>query len=83
MLERIAEIRKRRPLLRETAITMSHGAGGKASHTLTAAEFADILDNAVLAQLGDQAVLRLPGLQRPRLAMTRQFRGEPSVLSRR
>ncbi|MBJ7609200.1 MAG: hydrogenase expression/formation protein HypE [Candidatus Dormibacteraeota bacterium] len=70
VLERIAEIRKRRPLLRETAITMSHGAGGKASHTLTSAVFADILDNPVLAQLGDQAVLRVPGLEGARLAMT-------------
>ncbi len=70
VLERIAEIRKRRPLLRETAITMSHGAGGKASHTLTAAVFADILDNPVLAQLGDQAVLTVPGLEGARLAMT-------------
>ncbi len=70
VLERIAEIRKRKPLLRETAITMSHGAGGKASHTLTAAVFADILDNPVLAQLGDQAILRVPGLDGPRLAMS-------------
>ncbi len=70
VLERIAEIRKRRPLLRETAITMSHGAGGKASHTLTSAVFADILDNPVLAQLGDQALLSVPGLDGARLAMT-------------
>ena len=70
VLERIAEIRKRRPTLRETAITMSHGAGGKASHTLTGAVFASILDNPVLAQLGDQAVLGVPGLDGARLAMT-------------
>ncbi len=70
VLERIAEIRKRRPMLRETAITMSHGAGGKASHTLTAAVFADILDNPVLAQLGDQAVLSVPGLDGACVAMT-------------
>jgi hydrogenase expression/formation protein HypE len=70
VLERIAEIRKRKPLLRETAITMSHGAGGKASHTLTGAVFASILDNPVLAQLGDQAVLRVPGLEGARIAMT-------------
>ncbi|MHB8719559.1 MAG: hydrogenase expression/formation protein HypE [Candidatus Dormibacteria bacterium] len=61
VLERIAEIRRRKPLLRETAVTMSHGAGGKASHTLTAAVFADILDNPTLARLGDQAVLPFPG----------------------
>ncbi|MGH7722350.1 MAG: hydrogenase expression/formation protein HypE [Candidatus Dormibacteria bacterium] len=70
VLERIAEIRKRKPLLRETAITMSHGAGGKASHTLTGAVFAAILDNPVLAQLGDQAILGVPGLDGARLAMT-------------
>jgi hydrogenase expression/formation protein HypE len=70
VLERIAEIRKRKPLLRETAITMSHGAGGKASHTLTGAVFASILDNPVLAQLGDQAVLSIPGLTDARVAMT-------------
>ncbi len=70
VLERIAEIRKRKPLLRETAITMSHGAGGKASHTLTGAVFASILDNPVLAQLGDQAVFSIPGLSDARVAMT-------------
>jgi hydrogenase expression/formation protein HypE len=70
VLERIAEIRKRKPLLRETAITMSHGAGGKASHTLTGAVFASILDNPVLAQLGDQAVFSIPGLTDARVAMT-------------
>ncbi len=70
VLERIAEIRKRRPLLRETAITMSHGAGGKASHTLTAAVFAQILDNPVLAELGDQAVMAIPGLDGARLAIS-------------
>ncbi|HWF58478.1 MAG TPA: hydrogenase expression/formation protein HypE [Candidatus Dormibacteraeota bacterium] len=70
VLERIAEIRKRKPLLRETAITMSHGAGGKASHTLTGAVFASILDNPVLAEMGDQAVLAVPGLEGARIAIT-------------
>jgi len=70
VLERIAEIRKRKPPLRETAITMSHGAGGKASHTLTGAVFAAILDNPVLAELGDQARLTVPGLAGAQLAMT-------------
>ena len=70
VLERIAEIRKRRPQLRESAVTMSHGAGGKASHTLTAAVFADVFDNPALAELGDQAVLTVAGLEGARLAMT-------------
>ncbi len=70
VLERIAEIRKRKPSLREDAITMSHGAGGKASHTLITALFGDILSNPILDQLGDQAVLRLPGVDHIGLAVT-------------
>jgi hydrogenase expression/formation protein HypE len=70
VLERIAEIRKRKPSLREDAITMSHGAGGKASHTLITALFGDILSNPVLDQLGDQAVLPLPGVDGIGLALT-------------
>jgi hydrogenase expression/formation protein HypE len=70
VLERIAEIRKRKPSLREDAITMSHGAGGKASHTLISALFGEILSNPVLDQFGDQAVLRLPGVDHIGLAVT-------------
>ncbi len=70
VLERIAEIRKRKPSLREDAITMSHGAGGKASHTLITALFGDILSNPVLDQLGDQAVIALPGVDHIALAVT-------------
>jgi hydrogenase expression/formation protein HypE len=62
VLARIAEMRKRKPSLRETAITMSHGAGGKASHTLVRALFADILSNPALEELGDQAQLPVNGL---------------------
>ncbi|MHB8718259.1 MAG: hydrogenase expression/formation protein HypE [Candidatus Dormibacteria bacterium] len=61
VLERIAQIRRRPPTLREDAITMSHGAGGKASHTLVRALFASEFSNPALDQLGDQAVLDLPG----------------------
>ena len=70
VLQRIAEIRKRKPHLREDAITMSHGAGGKASHTLITALFADVLSNPVLDQLGDQAVLAIPGTDKLALAVT-------------
>lgn len=62
VLERIAEIRRRRPTLRESSITMSHGAGGKATHTLVQALFADILANPHLDELGDQAVVDVAGL---------------------
>ena len=61
VLARIAEMRKRKPSLRDTSITMSHGAGGKASHTLVTALFADVLSNPVLDQLGDNAQLPVPG----------------------
>ena len=61
VLARIAEMRKRKPSLRDTSITMSHGAGGKASHTLVTALFADVLSNPVLDQLGDNAQLAVPG----------------------
>ena len=70
VLEQIAEIRKRRPTLRETAITMSHGAGGKASHTLTQALFAPIFANPYLDQLGDQAVVPVEGLAGGALAIS-------------
>ena len=70
VLERIAELRKRRPTLRESAVTMSHGAGGKASHTLVEALFADILSNDVLDQLGDQALVPIPGVDDVALAIT-------------
>ncbi|GAC1343698.1 MAG: hydrogenase expression/formation protein HypE [Candidatus Dormibacteria bacterium] len=70
VLERIAEIRKRRPSLRESTITMSHGAGGKASHTLIAAVFAPAFANQYLDQLGDQAVVPIEGLAGGALAIT-------------
>ncbi|MGI8847541.1 MAG: hydrogenase expression/formation protein HypE [Candidatus Dormibacteria bacterium] len=63
-------MRKRAPRLRENAITMSHGAGGKASHTLITALFTEILSNPILDQLGDQAIVAIPGVETPGLAMT-------------
>ncbi|HEY0411044.1 MAG TPA: hydrogenase expression/formation protein HypE [Candidatus Dormibacteraeota bacterium] len=63
-------MRKRKPSLRESTITMSHGAGGKSSHTLVTALFADVLSNPLLDQLGDNAQLTVPGLDGSRLAMS-------------
>jgi hydrogenase expression/formation protein HypE len=70
VLARIAEMRKRKPSMRDTSITMSHGAGGKASHTLVTALFADVLSNPLLDQLGDNAQLTVPGLDGASLAMS-------------
>ena len=70
VLERIERMRRRRPALREDAITMSHGAGGKSTHTLVTALFADVLSNPALDELGDQAVLPIPGTDDLALAVT-------------
>ncbi len=57
VLERIDRARRRKARIKEPRITMSHGAGGKASRTLTEAIFLDALDNPVLAELEDAASL--------------------------
>jgi len=79
VLQRIAEIRKRRPALRETAISMSHGAGGRAGHTLTQALFAAVLGNPYLDQLGDQAVVPVAGLDGALAVTTDSFVVSPLV----
>jgi hydrogenase expression/formation protein HypE len=58
VLDRIERARRRRPKLREERITMSHGAGGKATHTLIEAIFLDAFRNPLLEPLEDAA--RLP-----------------------
>ena len=45
MLDRIDRARRRRPKVSEERITMSHGAGGKATHTLIEAVFLDAFRN--------------------------------------
>ncbi|HEY6279660.1 MAG TPA: hydrogenase expression/formation protein HypE [Streptosporangiaceae bacterium] len=65
--DRIEKARRRRPRIREERITMSHGAGGKASRTLIEAVFLDAFRNPLLAPLEDAAQLRINGT---RLALT-------------
>jgi hydrogenase expression/formation protein HypE len=67
VLDRIDRARRRRPRVREERITMSHGAGGKATHTLIEAIFLDAFRNPLLEPLEDAAELRLLG---GRLALT-------------
>ncbi len=65
------ERRRRRPVrkLLEDRITLSHGAGGKASHTLVEALFLAELRNPLLEPLGDSAVFSATeNGQGPRLA---------------
>ncbi len=57
VLERIARARARKPRIKEKRITLSHGAGGKATHTLIEAVFLDAFRNPLLEQLEDGASL--------------------------
>ena len=57
VLERIARARARKPRIREERITLSHGAGGKATHTLIEAVFLDAFRNPLLEPLEDGASL--------------------------
>ena len=67
MLDRIERARRRRPRIREERITMSHGAGGKATQTLIEAVFLDAFRNPLLEPLEDAAQLRIGD---SRLALT-------------
>ncbi|HVQ49645.1 MAG TPA: hydrogenase expression/formation protein HypE [Mycobacterium sp.] len=64
VIERIETFRKRRPRLRDTVVTLAHGAGGKASAALVDAVFIEAFRNPHLESLGDGAVIALPGGQR-------------------
>jgi hydrogenase expression/formation protein HypE len=74
VLDRIDRARRRPPRVREERITMSHGAGGKATQTLIEAVFLDAFRNPLLEPLEDAAELRFPVAAGdgagPRLALT-------------
>ena len=61
VLERIDRARRARPRVREDRITMSHGAGGKATQTLIEAVFLDTFRNPLLEPLEDAARLHVNG----------------------
>jgi hydrogenase expression/formation protein HypE len=67
VLERIDRTRRARPRVREDLITMSHGAGGKATQSLIEAIFLEAFTNPLLDPLEDGASLRIAG---SRLAFT-------------
>jgi hydrogenase expression/formation protein HypE len=67
VLARIDKARRRKPKIKEQRITLSHGAGGKATQTLIEAVFLDAFRNPVLEQLEDGASLTTPA---GRLAFT-------------
>jgi len=70
VLDRIERARRRRPKLREERITMSHGAGGKATHTLIEAIFLDAFRNPLLEPLEDAARLPMKGVGGATVALT-------------
>lgn len=67
VLDRIETARRRKAKVREDRITLAHGAGGKASHTLVEAVFLEAFRNPLLEPLEDQAVVSIAG---QRLAFT-------------
>ena len=67
VLDRIDRARRRKARVTEERITLAHGAGGKATHTLVDAVFLEAFRNPLLEALEDQAVFTVDGT---RLAFT-------------
>ncbi len=67
VLERIDRARRSRPRVKEERITMSHGAGGKATQTLIEAIFLNGFSNPLLEPLEDSARVEIGGA---RIALT-------------
>jgi len=67
VLERIDRARRARPRVKEERVIMSHGAGGKATHTLIEAIFLEAFRNPLLEPLEDAARLHVNGA---RVALT-------------
>ena len=67
VIDRIEEMRRRRPRFRDEHVTMAHGAGGKASRQLVEGLVVPHLENPTLRTLGDAAMLDVAG---QRVAMT-------------
>jgi hydrogenase expression/formation protein HypE len=55
VLARIERARRRKPRVKEERITLAHGAGGKATHTLIEAVFLEGLRNPLLEEMEDGA----------------------------
>jgi hydrogenase expression/formation protein HypE len=62
VLDRIERVRRRGPRLIESHVTLSHGAGGKASRALVDHVFLEAFGNPVLAELADAAALTIGGV---------------------
>ncbi|MGH8893350.1 MAG: hydrogenase expression/formation protein HypE [Actinomycetes bacterium] len=67
VLARIDKARRRKAKVKEERVTLAHGAGGKATHTLIEAVFLEAFRNPVLEAMEDGATLQVGDL---RLAFT-------------
>ncbi len=67
ILEIIETTRAKRPRFKDERVTMSHGAGGKATQTLIEGLFAPAFGSAALAELADAGAVEVGGVK---LAMT-------------
>jgi hydrogenase expression/formation protein HypE len=67
VLQRIERARRRKARVKEERVTLAHGAGGKATHTLIEAIFLEAFRNPLLEPLEDGAVLPVDA---GRIAMT-------------
>ncbi|HEX2031418.1 MAG TPA: hydrogenase expression/formation protein HypE [Actinomycetota bacterium] len=67
VLDRIDRARRRKARIKDERITLAHGSGGKATHTLVEALFLEHFRNPLLEPLEDQAVFSVDGA---RLAFT-------------
>jgi hydrogenase expression/formation protein HypE len=59
VLARLEGARTRKARIREDRITLAHGAGGKATHSLIEAMFLEAFRNPILEAMEDQAVLHV------------------------
>ncbi len=61
VLKQLEQLRRKPVRLRETSITMAHGAGGKATHDLVAVVFLEAFRNPLLEKLDDHAAFEVNG----------------------
>jgi hydrogenase expression/formation protein HypE len=62
VLDLIENVRSRRPRFRDAAITMAHGAGGKATQTLIEGLFLPILGGETLGAMADSGEVEVDGV---------------------
>lgn len=70
VLDRIDKARRRKPKIKETTVTLAHGAGGKATQRLIQAIFLEAFRNPLLERMEDQATFPVDDAGSGRMAFT-------------